>query len=100
MIARIPPYVCYFLFCINSACSPLPHRSRYDDICFFILNILFGVNLCGDSELGMHQYQSRLGLVHPYASPEGDTASHAEDAVSPAGALLVSPNFGICDTTR
>jgi hypothetical protein len=30
------------------------------------------------------------------APPEGDAAG---DAVSPAGDLLVSPNFGICDTT-
>jgi hypothetical protein len=33
------------------------------------------------------------------ASPEGNAASLAGDAVSPAGDLLASPNFGICDTT-
>ncbi len=33
-------------------------------------------------------------------SPEGHATSHARDAISPAGDLLESPNFGICDTTR
>jgi hypothetical protein len=30
----------------------------------------------------------------------GDAASLAGDAVSPAGDLLASPNFGICGTTH
>ncbi len=33
-------------------------------------------------------------------SPEWEAATPARDAVSPEGDLLVSPNFGICDTTR
>jgi hypothetical protein len=32
-------------------------------------------------------------------SPEVNAASPARDAESPAGDLLASPNFGICDTT-
>jgi hypothetical protein len=39
-------------------------------------------------------------LAGDAVSPAGDLlASLAGDAVSPAGDLLASPNFGICDTT-
>jgi len=41
-----------------------------------------------------------ISPVGTTASPKRDAASLVGDAVSPAGDLLASPNFGICDTTR